>query len=193
MAFPTDNHKGLEAITDGTSNTIALSESGVLPPVPKPGVWSSGREIKYAFSGAVANLATSNGIANCLATVDPNDRRLVKGTTAGTAAGQYQARRGYFLYSSYGFYTAFATVLPPNSPHCGNAGPGAWGMYSANSYHPGGVNGTFFDGSVHFISETINSVSPGLTAAPKQELNGESQYGVWGAFGSINGGESKGL
>ncbi len=42
------------------------------------------------------------------------------------------------------------------------------------------------DGSVHFISETIDSgdLTQGLVQS------GKSPYGVWGALGSRNGGES---
>ena len=82
-------------------------------------------------------------------------------------------------------------MLPPNSPTCvgPNVGPGIYdGIYSANSYHPGGVNCGFGDGSVHFISQTINTGNLGLP----EVSSGTSPYGVWGALGSINGGEPVG-
>ena len=56
---------------------------------------------------------------------------------------------------------------------------------SANSYHPGGVNVLRADGSVSFISETIDTGN--LAAA--SVTNGASPYGLWGALGSKNGGE----
>ena len=43
-------------------------------------------------------------------------------------------------------------------------------MVSASSFHPGGVNVLFLDGSVRFIKTTIN-------------------YDTWHAIGSMNGGE----
>jgi hypothetical protein len=46
-----------------------------------------------------------------------------------------------------------------------------------------------FDGSVRFISDTINCVTSGITT-PKQVTSGPSEFGVWGALGSISGGES---
>ena len=49
----------------------------------------------------------------------------------------------------------------------------------------GGVNALFADGSVHFISETIDAGNQG---AP-EVTGGASPYGVCGALGTINGGE----
>jgi hypothetical protein len=50
------------------------------------------------------------------------------------------------------------------------------------------------DGSGRFISETINSGSgikfPTVTGLPAGSAVGESPFGVWGALGSIEGGES---
>ncbi len=62
-------------------------------------------------------------------------------------------------------------------------------LVSASSYHPGGVNGVWFDGSVRFVSETINAG----TALNPPAKTGISPYGVWGATGSFNGGESVAL
>ena len=54
-----------------------------------------------------------------------------------------------------------------------------------NSFHPGGVNALRADGSVSFISETIDTGN--LSAA--SVTSGISPYGTWGALGSKNGGE----
>jgi hypothetical protein len=48
------------------------------------------------------------------------------------------------------------------------------------------VNGTIGDGSVRFISETINAGDNTKTPV----TGGQSPYGAWGALGSINGGEA---
>jgi prepilin-type processing-associated H-X9-DG protein len=94
----------------------------------------------------------------------------------------------------------FSAVLPPNSPNFSEGGAddewfryfGHASLVSASSYHAGGVNVSFVDGTVHFITETIDSQTPGLYP-PGQLLSsytGQSMFGVWGALGSINGGES---
>ena len=66
-----------------------------------------------------------------------------------------------------------------------------WGHHAAQSFHPGGVICGLGDGSVRFIAETINA---GNSFAPQPNPNGGglSPYGVWGALGSKNGGESPG-
>jgi prepilin-type processing-associated H-X9-DG protein len=194
-AFPNEQFKGIESILDGTSNTIAISETGVLPPIVGD---FTGRGIKYAITNGVTNLGSRNMTANCMATVDySNDRSVVKSIIpdTGTTANTYTARRGWTIYSANNSVCAFTTMLPPNTPHCANQGHGSWGVYSANSYHSDGVNTGFFDGSVRFISDTINAVSAGLTNPPKQvdEGQGQSEFGVWGALGSIGGGETNGL
>jgi len=80
-------------------------------------------------------------------------------------------------------------VLPPNSPSCLFTSNylGA-GIISATSYHPGGVNTLFADGSVQFTSETVDAGQPGVP----EVVGGPSPYGVWGAMGSKSGGETKG-
>ena len=84
-------------------------------------------------------------------------------------------------------FTGFATVLPPNSPSCVGDSPG-WGIFSASSRHPNGVNVLFADGSIHFISQTIDAGN----SRAAQVFAGPSPYGVWGALGTINGGETIG-
>ena len=88
------------------------------------------------------------------------------------------------------------TVLPPNSPSCCTdlSNPG-WGVgySSASSYHSGGVNGLRADGSVAFYSDTIDcgdNFGDSSTQYIVAEPTGKSPYGVWGALGSIGGGES---
>ncbi|MBQ3430661.1 DUF1559 domain-containing protein, partial [Candidatus Saccharibacteria bacterium] len=92
----------------------------------------------------------------------------------------------------------FSTNLPPNSLTC-SFGFSAFGpvIGGVSSFHPGGANTAMMDGSVRFIRDTIDT---GDAIPPKarllltnQAVEGKSTYGVWGALGSINGGESNAL
>lgn len=165
----------LAEITDGTSNTIAISERPVY----------SGDQYKIlgSYCANVAGLNTSpviamsqkgaNGRLNCT-TYPPSHRRV-----------------GESWASGYAICTAFNTVIGPNGPHVSNAyGEWGWGVFPAQSYHPGGVNGAMCDGSVRFISETIDTgdLSKPQLLVSQTVLN--SPYGIWGAMGSMAGGET---
>jgi prepilin-type N-terminal cleavage/methylation domain-containing protein/prepilin-type processing-associated H-X9-DG protein len=84
----------------------------------------------------------------------------------------------------------FNTVLPPNSPSCMNDTWGdASGLFSASSYHlGGGVNVLMADGAIRSIDQTIDC---GLSSRP-EVTTGPSPYGLWGALGTMRGGEGQG-
>jgi prepilin-type processing-associated H-X9-DG protein len=160
--------------SDGTSNTLAFSEKAVTP-VPTPNTIRGG-----ALSITAANL--TNG-AVCLESKGSNGRFK---TTLATGVTIMAAEIGRMYDGRCN--GGFTTILPPNSPTCvqsGNVHYG-WGISTPNSYHSGGVNASRLDGSVQFITETINAGN----ASNYQPADGASVYGVWGAMGSKNGGEA---
>ncbi len=161
---------------DGLSNTIAFSETCV------------GKEtITNDIKGGIVVNSSLWTPTSCTAYRNATDSLTFTVNASSSASGN---RRGRPWAYGYSCLTAFSTILSPNSPNCAPTSESArWGYYGASSYHSGGVNTLRADGAVMFVSETIaagnSSSSIGLHTTP-----GESPYGVWGALGSIIGGES---
>ncbi len=163
----------LAELVDGTSNTIGISERVVY--TTRNNIYGS-----YCMNGG-DSLATNPGQA--MAFQGPN------GTLLCTPADSHQ-RIGESWASGYPMCTGFNTVLPPNGVLISQSkGEWTWGLYPPQSYHPGGVNAGMCDGSVRFVSETIDTGN--LASAEARALGTKpSPYGVWGAMGSMKGGEA---
>jgi prepilin-type processing-associated H-X9-DG protein len=174
-------------IIDGTSNTLLMSErlcqarvSGTYRQTTPTAVALREVEFVLAVATRVGGIAASP--INCYAAADGNY----------FAAGQpIQARFGTNWHDGQPMHVGFTTVFPPNAPACGDGGDNA-DTYTAilppASRHPGGVNVVKADGSVDFVSNSINTGN--LTVG--QPRNGVSNYGVWGALGSKDGGDMAG-
>jgi prepilin-type processing-associated H-X9-DG protein len=158
-------------VTDGLSNTIALSERD-------HGTGAVDGTVKDKSSRTAINQANLNtNPGGCLATATGNFYTV---PVANWPAGMLWP-------AGMPYYGGFNTVLPPNSPSCNNGGDDEfWGLYSATSLHPGGVNVAMGDGSVRFISDNINTGN----LATAEVSSGPSPYGVWGALGSKAGTEA---
>ncbi len=156
-------------ITDGTSNTALLSER--LKPRSQNAL------------GNVVGLSLGTNPLTCRAAYDAGQRRYVSGSfTTDTAPGFRWA-------DGAAWFAGFTTILPPNSASCANAAS-HWerGIYTPSSWHPGGVNVALADGSVRFISETVDTGDLNVDF-PGANGGGMSPYGVWGALGTKSGGE----
>ena len=85
------------------------------------------------------------------------------------------------------YYSSAVTALPPNSPKCATVGDQRWGVYSAGSRHPGGCHASMGDGSVRFVTSSIEAGNSSM--ASLNNLRGPSPYGLWGAMGTRSGQE----
>ncbi|HUT93092.1 MAG TPA: DUF1559 domain-containing protein [Thermoguttaceae bacterium] len=163
-------------IKDGTSNTIMMSERLKA----NYGSRTAGQgQIEHVLGAAfaVGGVTTSPGV--CLTVSD--GKYFLNGTSV---TGEF----GSNWSDGQPENIAFNTVLAPNGPSCGDDPDGNDHVnlvIPPASRHPGGVNGLLADGSVRFVSETIDTGT--LTAS--QPDPGVSVYGVWGALGSKAGGE----
>jgi prepilin-type processing-associated H-X9-DG protein len=159
-------------VPDGLSTTLAFSEC-VRPPGSGSGRATNSLDANYnPFdtnpSGCLA--AQQSGVwANATQVSDRN---------RSTGSRWHQG-----LVST----NAFNTILPPNAGVCNNWGTSGSGVLPPRSKHVGGVNAVFADGAVVFISQNIDygNLSGSIATA-----GSASPYGVWGALGTRQGGES---
>ena len=179
--------RGIRDVLDGASNTIGMSEICSHLPTNGGGQFgftSGNNDVEYRLAlGMTAGVATNPAICRTIV----NGQYFVAGTNV-------RGRRGINWTDTPSTNGMFNTVLPPNSVACAQTGSGDFGDQNISalppqSRHTGGVHCLFLDGAVRFISDNVDS---GNTAvAPPTSVSGASPYGVWGALGTIQGGEAK--
>ena len=177
------------ACTDGLSNTILMSERCASPTTGEP--WQSISAQDLSIFGGILSGESAHYYNPSICLTYRDGRNYANYGSAAPVASQGT----YFGY--YGHNQArFSAILPPNSPSCSyqkNGPHNDASLYPPTSYHSGGVNVAMADGSVRFIPETIHvDFSDGMTGKKQKDngYSGKSSFGVWGALGSINGGET---
>ncbi len=182
----TESGNTFDIVTDGLSDTAFFSERCV-----KPG---DGAGDYRKIRGGIADLdAWFSTPLECFAT---------KGS-ADEYASRVAARDGSgSLFGYYKLHNAmFHTIIPPNGPSCSTALAGG-DIHPAGSFasqlaptscHAGGVNVCMGDGSVRFVGETVDfgDLSQWFRHQGNADRESPSPFGIWGAMGSINGGESR--
>ncbi|MDR1964925.1 MAG: DUF1559 domain-containing protein [Planctomycetaceae bacterium] len=171
--------RGFEGITDGTSNTIAISESCSAESTESRSIY--GAVSQYTIN----NTTTASAPSGCFALVDVSSMQYKP--TAPLATVLY---RGNILFDGRVARNGFCTVLPPNSPSCvtNTTSPETrMGYLSATSYHGKGVNVGLFDGAVRYVSDSVDA---GKMSDQQAYGAGPSPYGIWGSLGTIGQGEN---
>ena len=188
-AFAPQQWNGIKGIGDGSTNTIFFSERLIASNSArdkKSGyTTSTGSRLSAKYRNQVIEVVEGSDFAvdACVALADGREY------SASVADGDLADWSGKRWSDGAGAYTAFMTILPPNAPSClAYAEPTSGGLISASSAHSGGVNCAMGDGSVRFVSETIDYKDTNGNPDPKIGYNsfteyGKSYHGVWGALG----------
>ncbi|MEO8269239.1 MAG: DUF1559 domain-containing protein, partial [Aureliella sp.] len=140
---------------DGSTNTVMLSEFCIGRQPQGPNGIKEGTVLNAI--GPVGGAFTP---ALCLATRGPNNTLLGQTQDSWGNTGWGKGRR---WGDSLNAYTGFFTILPPNGPTCANGNAEYDAMPTASSWHTGGVTVAMCDGSVHFISQTIDTGNLSVT------------------------------
>ena len=182
---------GMEGIEDGTSNTVLLSESAIFPYGSQN---HSHMVAKYGCAGGVPRQTDSPLVCqqrNIGGQLDPMYPAIV--APGNTSDNEMTASLGRRWGDAATVMTLFFTILPPNTHTCvsGNEVNDWAALSSASGYHPVGVNVAYADGSCRFVSEAIHVGD--LSVIATVDETGPSHYGIWGALGSRNGGETVSL
>ncbi len=172
-------------ITDGLSNTIMLAEIATHVDPKRistdaavgPGFVELGNDPGWAQTTGAANPQRPMFWAN-------GTNSIVENLNGGYG-------RGYRWADAAMIYTVFNTILPPNgSLVMPNNSDSAWAMAPPSSNHQGGVQIVMGDGSVKFVTDSIEAGNQHAQVVWTNNNPGSgSPYGVWGSLGTRNGKE----
>lgn len=165
-------------VLDGLSNTIALGEI-------RTDLGDRDSRTLASLNNTIANIRDNPSFCFDSQQINP-ERPTVWGSTSVSSDIN---GRGYRWASGSAIFSGCNTVLPPNRELCFSSNSSSPGVASTSSLHNGGAFVLLGDGSVQFVSDSIDA---GDSRAPNVRAGGlgatspgvHSPYGVWGALGT---------
>jgi prepilin-type N-terminal cleavage/methylation domain-containing protein/prepilin-type processing-associated H-X9-DG protein len=149
---------GINTCLDGTSNTIAFSESAVGTQNLQPRQRLLGlQNVQIPFTSMLYDASSSPATVVSII-------QLCSAAWNSTGTGFIDLQRGENWAHGSMAMAMFNTVVTPNAfndtwTHCGRNASSRAVLSNADSYHPGGVNCCMTDGSVKFIKDSINQAT----------------------------------
>lgn len=150
---------GFNAITDGLSHTAAFAESLIglqAQNTTEPMTDPLRRRTMYNLRCDFIDRSMPPMTPGFNGYVIPDDPQLLDAASRGSGLLRgWSGQRGGGWINGREYYTGYHHYHPPNSniPDVSSCG---WGVFASRSSHPGGVNIALCDGSIHFISESID-------------------------------------
>jgi prepilin-type N-terminal cleavage/methylation domain-containing protein/prepilin-type processing-associated H-X9-DG protein len=193
-AFGYQTWYNLSAFSDGTSNTLTFSERVLCDDLAtrrsrniKMGVYHNNATVSAPFATVTDPFNPSGTVKMFTSRPDCLNKAVAGYYVDIITDTNCWGESGLAWIDGYYMYSSFTTIIPPNGPSCFNRNGTALdvGAFAPTSDHSGGVNVSLADGSVRFVSETIDSGTGSACV-----VSGVSPFGIWGALGSKNGGES---
>jgi len=168
-------------VLDGLTNTVMLGEVAIFDGTNRfpGGVGRTPAQLNQGsnFHGTGADLPTV-----CLAVVNGSGRYSDFPNDQPSSGAP-----GWRWWEGIERAIAFSTIAAPNKPRCGSNNGDL--IVPASSHHAFGAFVSLCDGSVRWVGDDIDDtpVSPNFSVYPLNKR--PTNFGVWGAFGTIAGGE----